>query len=102
MMWKTFLQQQLTIFDGAGTLQAIPNYLPYILGLGIISVSHSTLALLRGKKHLALPVTLLSTLFAYSAEAYLGGNYFLVLFGSALALSVLAGFYTREGGDGSA
>lgn len=102
MTWKTFLHQQLTALNENWTLQAslnldpLLNYLPYILGLGIIGVSHSTLALLRGRKHLALLITPLSILIAYLAEIRLGANYFLVLFGSALALSALVGVYTRE------
>jgi polyferredoxin len=101
-MLETLTQEILTFLgEDQGShaqlgLDSVMNLLPYVLGLGVVSMSHSVLALLKGKKLLALPITLISILFSYLAGAYFGANFFLVLFGSAMALSALGGIYTRK------
>jgi hypothetical protein len=64
----------------------------YVLGLGVFSVSYSVLALMRANRGFALPVTLFSVYLGYAASAHLGADFFLVLFGAAMATSTAVGW----------
>jgi hypothetical protein len=68
--------------------------LQYPLGLGIFSVSYSILALMRAERLLALPVTLFSVFVGYAARARFEADFFLVLFGAAVATSTAVGWFT--------
>lgn len=72
---------------------------PYILGLGVFSVSYSVLALMRANRGFALPVTLFSVFSGYAASAHLRADFFLVLFGAAVATSTAIGWFTGRKED---
>ncbi len=72
---------------------------PYILGLGVFSVSYSVLTLMRANRGFAPPVTLFSVFLGYAARAYFEADFFLVLFGAAMATSTAVGWFTGRTED---
>jgi hypothetical protein len=78
--------------DPAGLQATALQNMHYLLGIGISSMSYSILALLKAERLLALPIALFSILTGYLASAYLNASFFLVLFGTAMAVSTLVGW----------
>jgi hypothetical protein len=91
------IEQIVQILTDHAILQdAASRNIPYLLGIGIFSVSYSILALMKAERILALPVAVLSVFAGYVASAYLNASFFPVLFGTAMAASTVAGWLVNR------
>ncbi len=78
--------------ESAGLGDVALQNIAYLLGLGIFSVSYSILVLMEANRVLGLPITIFSVFAGYMADTCLDVNFFLVLFGTALAVSTFGGW----------